>query len=78
MLTAWKDFQAQYSEISSDISLTDAERTKKQKLLQEKWSEYINNKQKENYNIQKNLMSSAFEEYNTLYTKDTQNFIAMS
>ena len=77
MLAAWRDFQTQYKDIILDTTLTEEERIERLKLLEQQYSEYINNKTEENLVIRNNLTESAFADYAALYEGSYENYMAM-
>ena len=78
MLSAWKDFQAEYIDIVSDISLSEQEKIERTALLREQYGEYINNKTAENLVVRNNLRESAFADLAALYNTDVANYNQMS
>ena len=78
MLSAWKDFQEEYKQIVTDVSLTEEERVAKTALLREQYGQYINDKTAENMVIRTNLMESAFIDIAAIYQTDVGNYQQMA
>jgi hypothetical protein len=78
VLAAWQDFQSEYKDIITDLSLTEEDRVNKLKLLREQYGKYINNKTAENAVIRVNLMDSAFADLAAIYEQDVQNYMQMA
>lgn len=78
MLSAWKDFQEEYKQIVTDVSLTEEQRVAKTALLREQYGQYINDKTAENMVIRTNLMESAFIDIAAIYQTDVGNYQQMA
>ena len=72
------EFQQKYTEIMSDMSLTDEERQERVKLLQEQYGELINGLVEQNETIKQNLHESTFMALEGLYEADAESFKEMT
>ena len=78
MLSAWKDFQEEYKEIVTDVSLSEEQRVANLALLRQQYGQYINDKTAENAVIRSNLMDSAFADIAAIYQTDVANYQQMA
>ena len=78
MLSAWQEFQSEYTDIKTDMSLSDEERLERLALLEEQYGEYINGLAQQNTNIRVNLAGSAVNDLANLYAQDAANYEAMT
>lgn len=72
------EFQEKYTEIMTDMSLTDEERQERTKLLQEQYGELINGLVEQNETIKQNLHESTFMTLEGLYAADADSFREMT
>jgi len=68
MLAAWQEFQSEYTDIKTDMSLSDEERLERLSLLEEQYGEYINGLAQQNTDIRVNLAGSAVDDLANLYS----------
>ena len=78
MLSAWQEFQSEYKDIKTDMSLSDEERLERLALLEEQYGEYINGLAQQNTDIRVNLAGSAVNDLANLYEQDAANYEAMT
>lgn len=78
MLAAWQEFQSEYTDIKTDMSLSDEERLERLALLEEQYGEYINGLAQQNTDIRVNLAGSAVNDLANLYAQDAANYEAMT
>lgn len=78
MLAAWQEFQSEYTDIKTDMSLSDEERLERLALLEEQYGEYINGLAQQNTDIRVNLAGSAINDLANLYAQDAANYEAMT
>ena len=78
MLAAWQEFQSEYTDIKTDMSLSDEERLERLSLLEEQYGEYINGLAQQNTDIRVNLAGSAVDDLANLYSQDAENYEAMT
>ena len=78
MLAAWQEFQSEYTDIKTDMSLSDEERLERLALLEEQYGEYINGLAQQNTDIRVNLAGSAVNDLANLYEQDAANYEAMT
>ena len=78
MLSAWQEFQSEYTDIKTDMSLSDEERLERLSLLEEQYGEYINGLAQQNTDIRVNLAGSAVNDLANLYSQDAANYEAMT
>ena len=78
MLAAWQEFQSEYTDIKTDMSLSDEERLERLRLLEQQYGEYINGLAQQNTDIRVNLAGSAVNDLANLYEQDAANYEAMT